>query len=232
METIQLPIKSFKQTDRLDHLIVEVAVEDVQAVIRQLGALFIKEQIDIGNPPTNILVDNSGRKAIDTAKKRIQAFFTQKDDIRLAVYAAWARVLALTRVRTGRAAASYELWFKNTPIGRSPSAVEGYIERMDPAKDFFRIVGPVLVYGRKIYWNPKGKPKLKKRTVIRGRNYVIKLVSIRGIMEQVEMAMRRKFRAVVVIEDWVVTSALPKDGRTPGLYIGFKKRGTTIKGMT
>jgi hypothetical protein len=99
---------------------------------------------------------------------------------------------------------------------------------MDPAKDGFRIVGPVIVYGRKIYWNPKGKPKYRRSIGYKSKTLVVKLRSIRGIMDQVEKQMRRKYRGIAVAEQWVTTSALPKDGRTPGLYIGFKKRGRTF----
>jgi hypothetical protein len=158
----------------------------------------------------------------------VQAFFADKSDIRRAVYEAWNRILSLTRVRTGRAAASYELWFNDTRIGRTPAAVETYIDRMDPYKDFFRIVGPVIVYGRKIYWNPRGKPRIKKITAYRSKRLTVKLLRIKGIMFQVRDAMRRKFRNVGISEQWVTTGALPKDGRTPGLRIGFKRRGSTL----
>lgn len=233
--TIELPGVVVKQTDSLEKIVFEVATADIPFVIQRLSASLIKEQIDLGNPPTNILVDNSGKRPIDTAKKRVQAFFTDKDAIRLAVYDAWERVIALTRQRTGRAVGTYELWFNDRRIGHSPTLVDAYLDRMIPGKDFFRIVGPVIVYGRKLYWNPKGKPKFRKTAInkrIRINGMQVKLVRIRGIMDQVEQQMRRKHRSVIVAEDWVTTTALPKDGRTPGLYIGFRKRGSTLPGVS
>lgn len=229
MDKIELPIRSVAVTQRLEKTVLEVGVQDLEFIVSQLSAQLIQEQIDLGNPPTSIVVDGSGRRDVRTAKKRVQAFFADKAAIRQAVYEAWNRILNLTRVRTGRAAGAYELWFNDKPVGRTPAAVEMYLDRMVPGKDAFRIVGPVLVYGRKIYWNPKGKPKIKKITVFRGKDVTIKLRRIRGIMDTVEQSMRRRYRYLAITEDWVTTTALPKDGRTPGLYIGFKRRGSLLK---
>lgn len=217
-------------TERLDKIVLEVAVEDLQAVLRFVAATAIQEQRDIGNQPTSLLVDNRGLKDIATAERRVQAFFADTEQLRKAVYDAWNQVQALTRVATGRAASSYQLWFREQRIGSTPGAVETYIDRFNPAVDYFRIVGPVLVYGRKIYWNPKGRAKFVKRVAVRGKDFTIKAVKIRGIMNQVEQSMRRRYRYLAIAEDWVTTSALPKDGRTPGLWLGFKRKGTLLAG--
>lgn len=229
MEKIELPVRAFKSTDELDKIIVECALQDIPFVIRSIASNEILQQTRQNNPPTNIIVDGSGRKAITSAQRRVQAFFVDKAMVRRAVYEAWNRILNLTRVRSGRAASSYELWFNNAKIGSTPSSIEAYLEKMDPAKDGFRIVGPVLVYGRKVYWNPKGKPKFRKLTAYRSKTLTVKLRRIKGIMDQVEQQMRRRYRGLAIAEQWVITSALPKDGRTPGLYIGFKKRGNTFR---
>jgi hypothetical protein len=215
-------------TTRLDKIIVEVALEDVAETLRLVAAEAIGEQIALGNPPTSILVDNHSSKDIRTASKRIQAFFADVSMVYQAVQDAWAMTIDLTRSRTGTARASYELWFKEQKIGNSPDAARGYLERFNPATDYFRIVGPVLVYGRKVYWNPVGTPKFQKRTALRTKTAIFKIVRIRGIMNLVEASMRRKFRSIAVAEDWVITNALPFDGRTPGLWIGFKKRGSLV----
>lgn len=229
MERIQLTEVRRTITASLDKTVFEVGVEDLQTIVRQLGAQVIKEQIDLRNPPTSILVDGRGNRPIDTATRRVQAFFADKAALRRAVYEAWAQIQSLTRVATGRAAGSYELWYNEKRVGRTPAAVETYLDRFQPGKDYFRIVGPVLVYGRKIYWNPKGKPRLKKKTVLRTRFATFKTVSVRGIMERVEQSMRRRYRYLAIAEDWVNTNALPKDGRTPGLWIGFKRKGSLLK---
>lgn len=222
---IQLTQVSVKQTDRLDKIVYEVGLEDLEFTLRYVAATAIQEQIALGNKPTNLLVDNSGRKAIDKAQRRVQAFFIDREMLRKAVYEAWAKVTALTRVRTGAAVGSYELWYNNQRIGKTPAAVELVIDRFDPGKDFFRIVGPVIVYGRKIYWNPLGKPRFRLSTALKTKQAIFKVRRIRGIMDLVESSMRRKYRGIAISESWVTTPALPKDGRTPALFIGLRRRG-------
>jgi hypothetical protein len=229
MERIELREVSHSITQSLDKTVLEVAERDLPFIVSRLSSLLIADQVRLGNPPTNIIVDNRGRTPITQAKRRVQAFFADKAALRRAVYEAWNKIQSLTRVATGRAAGSYELWFNEQRIGRTPAAVETYLDRFNPAKDYFRIVGPVLVYGRKVYWNPKGKPKFKKKTVLRTKSAVFKLVSIRGIMDQTEQTLRRRYRMLAITEDWVTTKALPKDGRTPGLWLGFKKKGTLLR---
>lgn len=223
-------LKSHTTTERIDKIILEVATEDLETVLRYVAAIEIQNQQNQNNPATSIIVDNRGRKDIATAQRRVQAFFVNTDDILNAVNEAWAKVLSLTRVASGRAASSYQLWFKEQPIGSSPGAAGAYIRQFNPATDYFRIVGPVLVYGRKIYWNPKGKPKFVKKVVARTKDLTVKAIRIRGVMNQVEQSMRRRYRNLAIAEDWVVTSALPFDGRTPGLWIGFKRKGTLLQG--
>jgi hypothetical protein len=226
---LEAQVKGYKTTDQLDKLILEVGLKDLEQALRLVAGQVIQEQIDLGNPPTSILVDGRGTRDIDRAQRRVQAFFADTEALRKAFYEAWSRVIALTRVKSGRAAASYQVWFNNTPIGSTPSAIDGYIKNFNPAKDAFRIVGPVLVYGRKVYWKPAGTPRFEKRIGLKTPTAVFKLVRIRGIMNQVEQSLRRKYRYLAITEDWVVTSALPTDGRTPGLWLGFKRKGTVLR---
>lgn len=213
-------------TEDLDKICIQVGVEDLQRMLRAVAATAIQEQIGLGNPPTNIIVDNSGQKAIDTAERRVQAFFTDTAQVRAAVYDAWERIQTLTRVASGQAQFSYQLWFGDRPIGRSPAACEIYLDRLnDPKTDYFRIVGPVVPYGRVLYWNPVGKPRFNRRVALRTKSAVFKVKRIQGIMKLVAVALKRKYRGVAIGESWVTTSTLPKDGRTPGLYIGFRKKG-------
>lgn len=221
---------SFKQTDRLDKIVYEVGLKDLVDTLRFVAADEVNAQLRLKNTPTSIIVDSSGRRPIDTATKRVQVFFGNTDEIRKAVYDAWNKTISLTKQRTGRAVSTYELWFKEQRIGRTPAACELVLPRFNPATDYFRIVGPVIVYGRKLYWSPKGTPRFRKTTAFRSKatNTTVKLVRIRGIMDLVEQSMRRKYRSIAIAEDWVRTAALPKDGRTPGLWIGFKKKGSLL----
>lgn len=217
-------------TENLDKIIIEVLAEDVSRAIREISASEIIAQVALGNRPTSLLVDNRGNRPITDANLRVQAFFADTTQIREAVYATYAKIQDLTRVASGAARGSYQIWFKEQNIGSQPGAIEPYLLKFDPTTDYFRIVGPVLVYGRKIYWNPLGKPKFTKIPGFRSKGLLVKLVRIRGLMNQVEQSMRRKYRSIAIAEDWVVTTALPKDGRTPAIWIGFKKKGALKSG--
>ena len=225
-----LTLKSQTTTDRLDTMIYDVLLDDIQEAIRFVAAEEILAQRSLGNPPSNIIVDNQAYKDIGQAQKRVQAFFGNTGDVREAVYAAWTRVQELTRRASGAAAASYQVWFNEQVIGNAPTAIESYLDRFNPATDYFRIVGPVLVYGRKVYWNPEGNSRFTRRAVrgVKFAGLAVRLKKIQGIMRLVELGLKTRYRGIVVTEDWVATSALPKDGRTPGLWIGFKKKGTTL----
>lgn len=216
---------SRRTTDSLDKMIIEVAAQDLLTTLRYVAAEAIGEQILIGNKPTSLVVDGRGGKPIDQAERRVQAFFADTAIVYQAVLEAWQKTIELTKSRTGKGVSTYQLWFREQFVGTSPEAARKYIEKFNPATDYFRIVGPVIAYGRKLYWSPKGTPRFTKHTLFRGTALTVKIVRIRGIMNLVEQSLRRKFRAIAIAEDWVVTSALPKDGRTPGLWIGFKRRG-------
>lgn len=228
---VAITLRSHTTTDRLDKIIYEVLQEDLQTVLRFVAAEAIEEQRRLQNPPTSLLIDNSGGKSIDFAQKRVQAFFGNIEDLRLAVRDAWQLIQDRTRVATGTARSSYQVWFKEQRIGSSPAAIDPFLQNFNPATDYFRIVGPVLVYGRKVYWNPVGAPNKPPRTqtkTLRVPGLTVKLIRIRGIMNQVEQIMKRRYRGLAITEDWVVTSALPKDGRTPGMWFGFRRRGTLL----
>lgn len=225
IESTQVALKGYTVTGSLEKIIYEVAEEDLQYVLRVVAAGAIQQQRDAGNPPTSILVDNRGNRFIDTAQKRVQAFFANTDELGKAVTATWNAVISQTRVASGRAVASYQLWHNETNIGNL-GALQGALKNFNPGKDYFRIVGPVLIYGRKVYWNPAGVPKFRKKIIARTRSLTVKAVQIRGVMNLVEQSMRRRFRHIAIAEDWVVTPALPTDGRTPAIWLGFKRKGS------
>lgn len=222
-------------TDDLEKIVFSVGQDDLQSFLRAIASQAINEQIQLGNPITNLIVDGSGVKAVAQAQKVILAYFTDTDTLRQAIYDGWRIAQSLTRVLSGRAQLSYQLWYNNTPIGSSPGACEIYLDRMVPSKDFFRIVGPLVVYGRKLYWNPATngkKQKFTKRKIAQVGNTVFKVVRTKGIMDQVADQLKRKYKGLAIANSWVTTSAsaLPKDGRTPALYLGFKKRGAIVNG--
>lgn len=205
MDTIRLPVRSFKTTDRLDKMIVECGEQDLRFAIGAIFAQELEQQKRLDNPPSNILVDGSGIKPISTVRRNARAYFVNKESIRKAAEDALRLVALLTRYKTGRARASIEVWLNDSPAGSIAAAVA----RMGP-DDRIRIVGPQTEYGRVLHWNPVGKPRFSKSGVRR----TIYDIAIRRL--------KSRHKGLWIAEQWVTTSDL---GRTPALAIGQRFRG-------
>lgn len=205
MDTIRLPVRSFKTTDRLDKMIVECGEQDLRFAIGAIFAQELDQQKRLGNPPSNVLVDGSGFKPLSTVRRNARAYFVNKESIRMAAEDALRLVALLTRYKTGRARSSIAVWINDSPAGSIAAAVA----RMGP-DDRIRIVGPSVEYGRKLYWNPDGVAKFSKRGIRR------------SILDIAIRRLKSRHKGLWIAEQWVDT---PELGRTPALAIGQRFRG-------
>lgn len=221
---IQLNLRNVRVTENLDKVFYEVIQEDMYKALQYTAAIAINEQLSIGNPLTSLLVDGRPNRYIDTAQKRIRAFFFDGREVYKAFTDAVNLISTLVPRRSGRAAFSYEFWCNEKPVGKDLSRVEAFTRTMGP-QDYVRIVGPTLVYGRKVNYNPGGIKRFSRRTVVRTKSFLVKKVKVQGIMERVQNLIGRRYSGLYVKESWVKTNDLPKDGRTPGIVIGVSKRG-------
>lgn len=205
IDTITLPVRSYKSTDRLDKMILDCGEQDLRFAIGAIFAREVEQQKRIGNPASNILVDGSGMKPLSSVRRNARAYFVSRESIRRAAEDALRLVALLVRYKTGRARASVAVWLNDSPA----SSVSEAVARMGP-DDRIRIVGPSVEYGRKLYWNPVGKPRVSKSGVRRS----IYDIAIRRL--------KSRHKGLWIAEQWVET---PNLGRTPALAIGQRFRG-------
>lgn len=201
-DLITLPVRSYRSTDKLDKIILDCGERDLRFSIAAIFAREVEEQRALGNPPSNILVDNSASKSLSAVRRRAHAHFVRIDDIRRAAEDALRLVALLTRYKTGRARASIAVWRNDRPVSSVAAAVARF-----GADDVVRIVGPSVPYGRKLYWNPAGTHRGKRRPSIYG-------IAVRRI--------KSRYRGLYIAETWVETPSL---GNTPGLVIGMRRKG-------
>lgn len=206
MDTITLPVRTVKSTDRLDKMIAEVAPEDLRFAIAAVFVQELEKQKALGNEPSNILVDGSGIKQLADVRRNARAYFANRESIRKAAEDALRTVALLVRYKTGKARSSLQIWINSTHVNSVAEAVA----RMKKPEDRVFIVGPTVEYGRKLYWNPVGKPRYSKSGVRR----TIYDIAIRRI--------KSRNKGVYISESWVETSEL---GRTPAVSIGQMFRG-------
>lgn len=205
-DLITLPVRSYRSTDKLDKIILDCGERDLRFSIAAIFAREVEEQKALGNPPSNITVDNSASKPLSAVRRRAQAHFVRIDDIRRAAEDALRLVALLTRYKTGRARASISIYVGATEVRSIAAAVD----RLGP-DDVVVVAGPQVEYGRKLWYNPDGIAKFNKRT---GRRKTIAAIAV--------PRLRSRHRGLYIAEHWIESSPL---GRTPGIAIGMKRRG-------
>jgi hypothetical protein len=68
---------------------------------------------------------------------------------------------------------NFWLYLNGVPLGKLPGALAGLTASRLDYKSVLRVVGPLVPYGRKSYWNPVGRSMLmnvRQSTSISGRN--------------------------------------------------------------
>lgn len=206
IDTITLPVRSYKSTDRLDKMILDCGEQDLRFAIGAIFAREVEQQKRIGNPASNILVDGSGMKPLSSVRRNARAYFVSRESIRRAAEDALRLVALLVRYKTGRARASLSIYVGTTEVRSIADAVN----RLGP-DDVVVVAGPQVEYGRKLWYNPEGIAKFNKRT---GRRKTIAAIAV--------PRLKSRHKGLYIAEHWIEASPL---GRTPGVAIGMRRRG-------
>lgn len=152
---------------RLDTYVLKVLPEDLLAVLRQVAQDELDGQITAGNLPSQILVDGRsvGRRQISEAKRVVSLRFTDTRMLISAVRDVYNTLQRVTRIESPPknsivARQHFHLYLNGRPVGLMPGALMKIKESELTIKSVLRVVGPLVNYGRKIYWMPIGRSKV------------------------------------------------------------------------
>lgn len=223
-----------------------VVVPDISLLgdtVQKIAAHEIKREIDKGNPPQNLIVDNRDNKPFNKADYRVTAIFANSDDIAEAAETAIITLKALTRTLMGHALGSYQIWVSHSFKDSGTLAHNGTpnlttlksIAATLPLKQGrLIIVGPLTDYGRKLYWNPASKRTLKGRArkvaaydADSGKTNLLAGRRSTNMRDLAVPRIKRRHKGVVVVGRWVKQRNLNGDDRWPGIAIGLKTKGRT-----
>jgi hypothetical protein len=221
----QLQLVQVRETKDLEKFIATVMPEDVQRTLQYVYLSEIESQVRLGNKPTAAVIDGSRNGALATVKRRAQAFFTNQGRMVEAITEAWHRLISLTRIKTGRARASYALYLNGRAVG-GESDIPRIVNMMRQG-DTIQIVGPGVEYGRKLYWSPLGKPKKKRKKLgqMQRGNVVAEIFALH---KQVMATLRRKYPELAISDAWIaqLDHGEPRGERWP--TITFRPKGARL----
>lgn len=214
--------------------------------IRLVAATEIQQQIKLGNHPQNIIVDGQDTKPFNKADFRIVTLFPDTRTIAHAAHNVITELKKVTRHLTGAAKISYQVWVVDGRndggrlVNRQASMIsrgqlEKIAEKLTPTGRIV-IAGPMVDYGRKLYWNPKsGRDISKGRAryaagydVDTGRVQKVKISFNRdtNMRDLVIGRVKRRYPGTVIIGRWIESSMrFNGDNRWPGIAIGLKTKG-------
>lgn len=152
---------------RLDTYVLKVLPQDLLVVLRQVAQDELDGQVTAGNLPSQILVDGRsvGRRQIIEAKRSVSLRFADTKSLMAAVRDTYNTLQRVTRVQSPPknsivARQNFHLYLDGKPVGLMPAALMKIKEADLTIKSVLRIVGPLVNYGRKVYWMPIGRSKI------------------------------------------------------------------------
>lgn len=175
-------------TVTIERYILNVLPENVQSVIRAVALHEIAEQERIGNPPSQIIVDNMpiSKRGIDVAKKRVVARFQNDVNLIAAVKEIYDTLLRVTRIQVPPqnsivARQNFYLYLNGVNLGLMPSALSKIDHPGILSQDsVVRVVGPLVPYGRKSFWNPVGMGKTMNFYRVNSKKSGVRFLPPRG----------------------------------------------------
>lgn len=243
-----------KATALKTHLLLdmdEILFQDVSDAVMQVADCELRAQEAQGNEATNLFINNRPvtqfqRGRVSSAKQyiyRARMLFGKADQLVDAALEAMQLLRTLTRIKTGQAVQSYHIFLGNTG-SNSPGTelgigISGIIEARGKVTDnsVISIIGPNTIYGRKLYWNPRGNKTVARRLArssIPGAKVVLqsKTGGYRGsatIHRDVKKRMQRsiKWKALSIGDPFYVMPGfkIVGDKRVPAISITLKASG-------
>ena len=154
-------------TSRLDVYVLRALPQDLLTVLRGVAMDELDGQVTTGNLPSQILVDGRAvtRRSILEATRSVSMRFADVTTMLSAIRDAYAVLQRVTRIQSppkNTIVARQHFWlYKNgSPVGRLPGAFAKISAQNVDSKTVLRVVGPLVNYGRKLFWAPIGRSKV------------------------------------------------------------------------
>jgi hypothetical protein len=172
----------------IERYILTVLPENIQSVIRAVALYEITQQERIGNPPSQIIVDNMpiSKRGIDTAKRRVVARFQDVRNLLEAVKEIFQLLQRVTRLQMPPkdavvARQNFYLYLNRVNLGLMPGALAKISYPGVLTQDsVVRVVGPLVPYGRKLFWNPVGVSKRMAYYRVKSKKAGVRFLVPRG----------------------------------------------------
>ena len=153
-------------TERLDTYVLKVLPQELLATLRGVALQELDGQITSGNLPSQILVDGRSvaKRGIGLATRSVSMRFADTDSVIAGARAAYDVLMRITRIQSPPknnivARRHFWLYLDGVPVGLMPGAIGRLDKTRMNNKSVLRIVGPLVPYGRKLFWNPIGRAK-------------------------------------------------------------------------
>ncbi len=244
-----------KATALRSHLLLdmeEILMQDISDAVLQVADCELSQQERTGNKATNLFLNNrpigqfpirqSG--LIGQFVYRARMLFGSTTQIVDAALEAMQLLRTLTRIKTGKAVQSYAIYLGNTANTSDPGMLTGYgisgiigLREMVTENSMVSIIGPNVIYGRKLYWSPAGSKTIAKRLPsARGLGAKVVLNTRSGgfrgsatIHRDVKKRMARsvKYKSISFSDPFYVMSGFKiiGDKRVPAISIMSKASG-------
>jgi len=248
-----------RRTKKLKRIVKDqfvTAIPDISLLgdtIQKIAASEITKEIRNDNPPTSIIVDNKKNKPFNQADYRILTNFANTDDMAYAAVTLIDTLQRYTRRFTGRARGSYQIWtsdsfkdggtkaFQGTP---GITTLKNIAKLLTGPQSRLIVVGPMVDYGRKLYWYPfsaknqkypgKSQERLPGRAnkvagydASTGKTSFLKGIRDTNMADLVIPRVKAKHKGVLLRGRWVTVPSKNINGsnRWPGIAIGLKQKG-------
>lgn len=168
--------------------VITVLPQDLLATIRAVALSELNEQVHIGNKPSQIIVDNLpvSKKGIMAARRSVRIRFQDTRTMITAVNDLWRLLMQITRIQAPPKNAivarnEFYLWLDGANLGKMPAAMSKIMgEGVLTQKSVVRIVGPLVNYGRKVFWNPVGANKTMAFNRYKSKRFGVRFSPLRG----------------------------------------------------
>lgn len=212
----------------LEKYALSVLPEEVELYLQANIAEQFTEQRELGRLPSNLLIDGRaapyGLASIAQAKRRGQLIYGDMDQLVAAARFALTELERITPVASGAGRASFHVFINDVDIGGADALTAQLADTLKP-NDTLRIVGPTVIYGRRLAWRTgKTKTMTRRAGTVRVRARGVG----RSAPEVVKAAAKRRFPAIHIFDPWIITRffrGVGTDARTPTVSLSLKRRG-------